>query len=478
MANCPPCNSNSGSTPVYFTSIHQTFTDCECESCDCNGATMDTKCIFYTGPNLPCATINTNDSLEDILIKVDQKLCATLGNYAFYNKFCIDDSASIATEQQFVEAISEYVCTLRTDLETFTETTFVEYQGEVETRLSELEVPAIECASAGVLDTDELQIVLGKFCTAITDIKDNLDVSGAAWDSCNTVDPNPTTLEEAFDVLIGQICAIQGGETALPTFNNTGSCLPGTLTTSDTLEDTVTKIRTKLCLTPEFDINALTWGCTVKPSTTATDLQSAFDAVLDKITTISQNLPTFSADFDVTLTDGGDPCAGKTVALAASSAEDKWVAVDGADGSPGTLSQKIVAGTGISLDTTTTPGTMIINSTGGTGVDVKVKVRTADPTAGFLEDKIEGSSSSTGIEITATTNTVDNKVTIGSEVDFTVLWQRLIEILESDANAKAAFCEQVQSCLPDCVIPPNVTVIYQDTNQTTTSTTTTTTTTV
>lgn len=472
--SCTDCTNNS---PVTFQSW-TTVSNCGgCTDCGCEGATMDSKCVFYTGPNLACSQVNTNDSLEDALMKIDQKVCTSLGNYASYNKYCLDNNAAITTEQQFVETISEYVCDIRTDFDTFINLTFANYQNEVDIRITALEFPGITCASAGVGASDGLLNILEKYCNKFSDLDDALDLSGVNWDSCYSVNPDPTTLTEAFNVLISQICGISGGSgAALPTFNNTGSCLSGTLTSSDSLVDTVTKIRDRLCEVSIVDVTALDWGCFTAPTIDPTDLQSTLNAILAQLQAVSQTSPTFSNDFSVSYTDNDNLCAGVTVALAPSSNEDKFVAVDNDDVAPGTLVQKLQAGVGVTLDAVTEPGKLIINSSGGSASDVKVKVRSADPTGGFLEDKVEGTDSGDGIEITKTTNTVDNKVTIGATIDFEVLWTKLLDFLDANPTAKSSFCERVQDCLPDCIIPPNVTVIYQDTNQTTSTTTTTTTT--
>jgi hypothetical protein len=470
---CQPCTSSpiNGSIPSFSAS----YNDCGCTDCNCEGGTMDSKCVFYTGPNLPCASINTNESFEDILIKIDQKLCASLGNYSLYDTYCLNDNTVIATEQQFVETISSFVCSLRTDFDTFVDDTFAGNNSTLNDRFTLIEQPGINCATAGVNSADSLGVVLGKYCTKFSDLDNKLDLSGVAWNSCYTVNPAPTTLTEAFNALIGQICDVKnsGINGILPTFNNVGSCLGGTLTASDSLEDTVNKLKDRVCLAPTFDINALTWGCLTKPSSETTDLQAALDAILAKVSVLAQNTPTFSSDFVVSLT-GGDACQGKTVGLAATSILDKYVAVDGSDASPGTLANKLVAGSGVSFDYGTTPGKLIINSLGGTGSgNGTVKSRVADPTAGYLEEKIQGSTSTSGITTTVSTDTTANKVTTGVSVNFATLWTKLLETLTANPTLKGQFCDMVTSCLPDCVVPPNVTVIYNNTNSTTTTTTTT-----
>jgi hypothetical protein len=479
--SCQPCTTNN--TPATLQSFRAFYNECgcaDCNDCGCNGVTVDTRCVVYTGPNLPCAQIETNQTLEDILIKIDQKICTAVGNYASYNKYCIDDAGAITTEKDFVEAISSFACTLKSDFDTFKNTTYVNDATALDTRFDAIESPNITCSSAGVISTDSLNTVLTKYCSTFSDIYSKISLSGVAWDSCYTVNPDPVTIAEGFNTLIGQICDIKnsGVNGILPTFNNEGSCLPSPVSASDSLVTTISKIKERLCETPTFDIDALTWGCTTKPDTTTTDLQAAFDAVLAQLTFLKQNSVSFSSDFTVALTDSEDPCEGKTISLAPSGLEDKYVTVSGADATPGTLAQKLIAGDGIELDITTTPGTMIINVTDITATSPgTVKMRIEDPTAGYLKDKIEGSTASSGISIAVSPNTSNEKVSISAQVNFEDLWNNLLTYLDENPSMATQFCQRVTDCLPDCIVPPNVTVIYQDTNQTTTSTTTTTTTT-
>lgn len=483
MPTCNDCPTPVTVPVLYAAALYpQSCTTNSCTS-DCGtNCSTDMRCIVWSGPNLPCSGVTTGMTLEELLTAFDTALCAATGDFSTYNVDCLDDVEAITTEQEFVEAISAYVCTLRTDLDTFINTTFATYQTTVDNRFDLIENPSITCASAGITSADSLSTIYTKYCAKFTEIDQKISIAGVGWDLCFTVDPLPTSIAQGFQVVLSQICSlksvIDGGSFTLPVFNNVGSCLPSPLTTADSLVDTVNKIKTRLCQTPTFDINTLTWGCTTKPSSTTTDLQAAFQAILDKVNDYVQNKLTFSGDFVISQTNVGDPCEGKTVALAIPSDQDRFVASNAADASPGTLIQKLQAGTNITLDDTTTPGKVIINSSGGgSGLDVLVKTRSADPAAGYLEDKIEGSTNASGVTITTITDTGDNKVQIGSTINFETFWTTLLTYLDDNTTIKELFCDYVQSCLPDCITPPNVTVVYNQGN-TTTSTTTTTTTTV
>jgi hypothetical protein len=432
--------------------------------------------VYYTGPNLSCSQITTGNNFEDILIKIDQKLCATLGDYTTYNKYCLDDSVAITSEKEFVEAISQYVCTLNTTLTTFTDETFVEYQDTVDERFEDIEVPAITCATASVTAADTLQTVLNKYCTKITALDTHTSLSGVNWDLVYSV-VDPTTVGGGFTSLLTQLATLKStvdglGSASLPTFNNTGSCLP-TPGAADSTVDTINKIKTRLCQTPVFDINALTWGCLTKPTSTTIDLQSAFQTVLTKLDDYVKNKLTFSGDFDVVATDGGDPCDGLTVSLADSPTLDRFVASNALDSSPGTLADKITAGTGITVDFLTTPGQMILSSTAVSAND-KVKSHSADPTAGFLDAKVTGATHSSGVGITAVANLTSHQVVFTPTVNLNTLASKLLETIGEDSILSSLLCEIMRACPSPCAAPSNVTVTFVSGTTTTTTTTTTT----
>lgn len=438
---------------------------------------MDAKCTFFTGGNLACSTINTGDTLEVALQKIDTQLCASAANYSTYNTACL---APISTQQEFVEAISAYVCATQSSLTTFTGTTFPAYQATVNSRFVAIEVPGTtSCGNIGINSGDSIQTILQKLSNSICAITStSLNLSSVPWSSCYTVSPSPTTVAAGFTTLIGQICllktAIASGVT-LPTFNNVGSCLPTPVTTTDTLQDTVNKIKTVLCAAPVFNINTLSWNCIAKPSSTATDLQSAISAILAKIDTISQNFPTFGGDFSEAATDPDNACSGKTISLSATIA-DRFVASNSIDNSPGTLFDKLQPGTGVTLDYTTTPGKVIIASTasGGTG-DHKVIADGADSTPDYLASKLQAGSSSLGISVSPAldiTNSANHKVDLNVTADASTLFTALLNQLDVDLTLKALFCAKMASCPSPCDAPTNISIAFGSGSTTSTTTTT------
>lgn len=454
------------------------FIPADCTST--NSCALDAGCVIYTGPALECSGIATNDDLNTILEKIDPLLCAATGDYSSYNTFCL---APISTQQQFVESISEFVCDLRDEYDTFVGTTFPAYQATIDGRLDAVEVPGITCVSAGVTSGMTLVQVLNAYCTKFGSIDTAMNVSTADWNSCYTVNPVPTTVIGGFNTLIAQICLLKSQVDAgavLPTFNNVGSCLPAPLTANDTLADTVNKIKTRLCQTGTIDTTTLSWGCVTPPSGTQ-NLQDTLQNILTRVTAISQALPTaWSGDFDVTNVDNGNLCLGKNVALAPLIVTDRFVATTSTDLSPGVLEDKMIPGTNVTFDFVTSPGFMIVNSTGGSGTgDHKVMVDITDASPDYLGAKISSGGATNGIQILPSVDTTNEVVNLNVSVNAVTLFLSLLDALQTDTGLYQAFCSAVAGCPSPCDAPSNVQVVYTPggTTTTTTSTTTTTTTT-
>lgn len=443
---------------------------------DQNPCFLDAGCVVYTGPALNCSAIATNDSLDIILQKIDPLLCAATGDYSTYNTYCL---APITTQKQFVETISSFVCSLSDNFTAFVNQTYADNQTEIDNRLTALEIPGITCTSAGVTSVDSLITILNKYCTKFGQIDTAINPSGANWSSCYTVSPAPTTIVGGFNTLIAQICILKGlvesSTATLPTFNNVGSCLPAPLTTTDTLVDTVNKIKVRLCQTGTIDTTTLTFGCVSNSVSSGQDLQGTLQNILTKVTQIAQSLPTvWSADFTVSNVDNGNLCLGKSVDLSTPSTQDRFVAATASDLSPGVLEDKLIPGTNVSLDFITSPGFVIINNTGGVGVgDHKVAVDSGDASPDYLGVKIVSGGAVNGIQVSPSVDVINDVVLLNMSVNLVTLFQSLIDALSSDPGLYANFCTAVAGCPSPCAAPTNVTVTYTGGTSTTTTTTTT-----
>lgn len=347
--SCTDCNSSGISLTGSW------FPGSPCINADCGGSSISALCVYYNGPNLECSGVDTLDSLEVALQKIDEQICSISGDYSTYNMHCLPDwwEASITTQEDFVDAITDFICTLKDRLDEFVDTTYIADQTALDVRLDALEYPEITCASASVTDADSLQTVLTKYCTKFGDIDDELDITGVNWDQCLTVVSPPTTIAGGFDLLVDQICELyalidEGG--MLPTFNNYESCIAGS--SDDSLVVTIGLIKTRLCETPTFDVDNIDFNCIgVQAGYDISDLETGIQAIVDEVSWMLTNFPIFDAgDFTLTPVDAMNPCAGWTVSLATPINQDRLVASNASDTTPGTLVTKLTSAGSIAFD--------------------------------------------------------------------------------------------------------------------------------
>lgn len=456
---CQNCNNPTPPVYVPITGCNNCGSGCSDAIC---GGIQDTACIVYTGPNLTCIQADTNTCLELILQKIDAQVCAITGDYSGFNLGCLRTSYTIDTEQQFAEAISAFVCQLRSDFDVFSTDTFNSSISSLQDQIDTLNFPAItSCAEIGIVDSDSLFDVLDKLsisqCATIGSIS---DISTANWSQCYTVITPPTTLLEAFNVVLSQICQTKAlaGTGSLPTFDNTGSCLPAPVTNNDSLVTTVNKIKTKLCQVPTFDAANLTSSTCVSFSG-GSSLEDVIDAQNAAIDAVSQEaVRAISSAFTLTAIDALQPCLGMELGLN-TSVVDRRVALNNADLTPGTLFDKVAAGTNVTLDFgIINTGKLTISATGGVPADEKVKATASDPSAGFLDTKLTGDTNG-GVTISVTAST-PSLLTIAPSVDFVALINSIFDELEDNEELRARFCAIKDMCPSPCDAPANVQVTY------------------
>jgi len=431
---------------------------------------MDSSCVSYTGAPLTCSGISTDDSVEVAIQKIDAILCSSSGDYSTYEKNCLNAywGSPITTESAFVNAVSNFVCRLRTDLDGFISTTYAGSIASINNYINGILNPSITCSSASITPSDGYIPILNKYCSKFSSIDTAIDISSVVWNNCFTVITTPTTIAEGFQLLSDQICSINTGSITFPTFNNIGSCLPGTLTASDTLEDTINKIKTKLCGLPSYNYSNIIWGCIGTP--TSVSLEAGLQKIVNKVNQVVQTLPTFdSGDFVVTQTNPLDACAGLSVSLATPINQDRLVAATSGDLTPGVLQDKLQQGTNVTLDYATTPGKVIISAS-GTADTKEVLASYLDDTPGFLVDKLNGGGNS-GITVSPTYNLSLKKVELGVDVDLDTLFNLMLSALDSNADLYSKFCEKVRNCPSPCIPPTNVQAVQVMPTTTTTTTT-------
>lgn len=441
-SGCNPCDQEYGKS---YKPSHQQNQFGGCNS-------IDATCVNYTGVPLVCLGEDfTNKNIEEVIQAINSKVCTVIGDWADFNYHCLSDDYTITSPSEFVDAITTEFCSLRESYTDFVDSTYPTAIQNLQTQINTIKNPGLTlCTYSGVVPSDNITSIFTKISNKICEIDGRLDLSSVTWNNCYVVPTPPTTLPQAFQLLSDQICqaATTGSSVSLPTFNNQGSCL-SVQGTADTLVNTVTAIKTRLCQSPVFDIDSAPWGCVPNPATgTGTNLQTAFNTVLSKVNSLSTTNPTFDGDYFITSYNSpGDPCSGTFVTVDPSIiGADRLVAASPTDNSPATLIEKLVPQGSITIDDTTNPGQVTIINT---ATDQLVKASSSDPAAGYLDEKVNGANNSTkGISISTTFNAGTNEVDFLPDLDLVqhVTW--LLNGIQSNPTLYALWCNLNCGCGP------------------------------
>ena len=452
---CGACQSDITYTSISLNPITDGCSGCE--SID-GPSNMDSACVIYSGSPLSCSGIFTGVCLEAVIQKFDEKLCSIgtgPADYLTYDLSCLRDKYQISSAKQFAESVADYSCKIDQALVTFSTETNTRIN-DVNTRIDSIFLPNVEsCQVLGITSKDNLPIVITKLIAAGCSLYDLVNPSAANWERCFTLigDP-PSTVVEGFNKVLDYICSIQQGSTgSMPVFSNTGTCIGGGNT--DSLQDTVIKIRNRLCQVPTFNAgNIASQTCFLIKADDS--LETVISAIAGQLTVIGSGAirQVDTTQFSLSDIDPAKPCAGKKLSLNAGM--DRKVTVTDNDQAAGTLSEKIVAGPNINLDIISTPGKMIISSSGGAASDEKVKSAAADPTPGYLSEKITGSEDG---DIKISANMASNQVKISASLNYTQVITRMLDTISDDAELKGLLCDLIRSCPSPCAPPSNVQIV-------------------
>lgn len=432
-----------------------------CKSCSTNNKTYNKQTesvcstnasdIQYTGPNLSCLGVQTNSNLDEVFSNINDIVCSEITiDWSSFDYSCLEGGS---TAKDFVEEISAEFCSLETDVNTFLGTTFPSYQSTINSRFIDIEIPEIEsiCTINGIsiTDSDNIQTILQKLSNISCYLNTQLNPSSANWNSCYTVSPTPTTIVGGFNTLISQICSIKstvdGWTGLLPTFNNIGTCLP-TPSATESLYNTVIKIRDKACSAISYDVDEVTWQtCVGNP--TATEGTTIEDTISHLTYYIEQSLlgriTSVSDDFNLELTTPGSPCDGLRLEFnPGGTFANNQVALD-SDDTAGFLLDKLTAGSNITFDTVTNEGEIIINASVGT--DQYIRITSNDTTSDYLNNKIQGS---TG-EITISTTVIgsgNESLQISASLNSDTAADNILDAILLDSALQAKFCTAVSNC--------------------------------
>ncbi|WP_177189276.1 hypothetical protein [Chitinophaga sp. YR573] len=388
--------------------------------------------------------------------KIDQKICEITGSSDPFNNYSLLCLEPVSSQKVFAEKTAAMLCQLRSTVVNFTTNIFPAEITAIRNDITTLNKAGFnyECPVLNIAQADSIAETLFKLANAICNVySSQLDLSSVDWNNCSSAEPVPQTIQEGFNFLLDQICALTTGGQTLPTFDNTGTCLTAG-TALDSLSDTITKIRARLCSLPTFSVSALTSSCINFSGVTS--LEGTLSKIFEAIDLLTKNtIRQVDTDmFNISDADGTQPCLGKKISLSGQVAgSDRLVAVSAADSNPGTLEDKLEQGEGIILDTFTTSGKIIIKTS--SQPEYKVKSTSSDAAAGFLDEKIIGSNGTINTAVSPNSG----KLQISSSIDYDLLIDRLFDIMETDADIKARFCALVSSCPSPCAPPTNVQAI-------------------
>lgn len=459
--SCTNCQNNNQISYSYTTPPkcpHCTNT-CTCSSCGGDSScrndseNKDSSDIIYSGHNLLCSGVESGATVEEIIQKFDEKFCSLGGSdystYTIASCLLTPSGGQITSEKEFVESISDYVCNFKSEYNTFiTEyNTFVTEVTEVIQGVNS--VGATTCVDIGIVPTDTIAEGFTKMGNSVCGLIQQAKLTGVNWNVCGfSTSIVPSTIPAGFTKILEYFCQLSNSipsEVTLPTFNNVGSCLPGVNTAADSIGTTIEKLKSKVC-SLDYDLTGLNFGCVP----VAGNLQGVLQNIIDRVNAnpITYFHPT---DFIIETMDGG-PCFGRNIKINAANF-DRKVASNSSDTTPGTLFDKLQAGTNVTLDFLSVPGKVIINSTGGGGGsdNFKVRVNASDPdgSGDYLDTKIDGGADLSGaMTITASANGTNDKVIVTPNINYNTLTQFILNEINTNSTLKAIFASIV--CDSDC----------------------------
>lgn len=451
---CTDCKPNG---PVVSFPVPETGPCNNCDNKECASGLHSTDCLYYKGPDLACLQVKDEDRLSVIFQKIDEQLCISSGGIELGNIFCL---SPLDNFDEWVSAISEKYCTLSTELTLFKNSTFPSAIAAINQNIDRLNKPELSsCNKLGITTGDNIKTILTKLSSAYcTIVQEDLDISTLKWPDCFIFSQPPADIKQGLKTIADKVCVIESLLSTNPdadvTFDNTGSCLPAP-GSSDSLVSTITKIKSRLCQSPIFNAANLVAGCIgIAPADT---LELAMGKTVSVLTELKRNaiVAVNTSQFTISAVDPTQNCSGKVLSLNGS-LTDRHVAASPSDTTPGTLSEKIASGTGITISTDTVPGKLVISSASAQGQDYKVKVNGNDANAGYLLSKMKGASNT----LCSVTVTEDNgQAKVSSQIDVEGVLEAIFEMLETDVTLRNRLCSILTKCPSPCSAPTNVQAI-------------------
>ena len=411
---------------------------------------MDALLVTYTGVATTTVPILPNQNLQTILQNIDLSIAAhnTAPDYSGYNLYCVKQTDGVShptNTQNFAEGISKNLCDFHTAYNTFTGTTYVNNQTILTTAINGLQVPGLSYThSAGglsisIANTDTQLQILTKLATAIGNTGDLLGAPGSTWGTLSI--STPTNINTAFNSLIAYLSAltttVNGKQSTIGTFNNSGNCL-STIggTSTDSLVTTIGLLTTYGCSLPVFSAAGITWGGVTLAST----LQGTVQNTINSVSYLLQH-GVIAAGTGLTASVVGTTYQGYKLGIDTTYTQLYKTMVDSADTTPGFLSHKIVAGTGISLTINNVGADETITIANTIATANQVAVNSSDTVPGYLASKIPSTyDPSWGLSMTSTAGQNNATLQLVPSVSNPSLFnQSIMNYIASDPTLLAQF---------------------------------------
>lgn len=425
--NTNPCSSCNSCTSCYeHTSCCSPVVDCEpCATSSGCPINLDTSCVFYNlssdiPSDLTCINLPNGTSLKDILEAMDTKICQALPDISSYSLPCLSASYVINNFQNFAEAVDYELCYTRSLLSS-TKSALEITIGNLATLVTSIYTPNItDCGDIGLDPTDTIIEVLQKYADKLCEI-----VNECCGDnSPSIIATNSSTL--SFVTSGTKNHNITGSVKVSSIFGNLITVNPDGLYVSVTIPDMIQTLSYNSG-TNTLSIsggNSVVLGAAAAPQTLSFDCISMILGISDGNTVDLSCI-------------AGSPFVETPLVANDSTSIDFTTSGTGGHILTGSV---IISPNANNI--LVNPGNGLYVPTPSASTDEKVKLNAADPTTGYLEDKIIGV-----VNSIITTTVTSNNISHQSEVEAVLDIDELLNEISVTPALLNTFCNMVKSCL-------------------------------
>lgn len=427
--DCKTCGDNHKSFSI------PTKTGNSCLGCE---KYIDSKCIMYSGEPLGFTRNESNITLEEMFVLLDQTLDNSNISDWNYNYSCLDQDYPITNQKQFVERISQEVCAIRNITDSVSE--LPNFVSEIDDRVTYIEQPGLTSNSfVGIVPTDSYTQVIGRLAMSINTLYSNTRIDGVDWDRVYVVSQTPTTTSAGFNEILRQIELLYNNQgDNLPTFDTTNTCLP-TKTVSTNLSVVVRELYESYCSSSavQYDGSSVVWGCVDNPVNNS--LTGAIQNLGTHVSDLYKFRPIFdSSQFDVSEITN---CGGYSIRLKDTGGSgDGKVLVDTGSTNKQYLSEAIEEGDNVNLSIVNDKVKIDVQLPTVTNVSV-----TGSGVNGPLNDVLTTPGNSGAVYITKSINS-EGKLVMGVSVDYAVFADNLLNEIRNNPVLLDKLCNINCSC--------------------------------